>query len=268
MSSERLPTYFISHGGGPWPWLMDEMAGDWSELHRSLRTLPADVGRTPLAVLVVSGHWETPELTVQTNPNPPMLYDYGGFPEFTYHVQYPAPGAPEVASRVAELLSGAGIAVDEDAERGYDHGVFSPFFVVYPDADVPILQLSIKKSYEPEAHLAAGRALAPLRDEDVLIVGSGFSYHNLGQFGPSAAEPSTQFDDWLTATLVDSSPTDRTARLHEWDTAPSARIAHPAEDHLVPLMVAVGAAESDPGTRIYHEDDFMGGIASSSYRFG
>ena len=268
MADQRLPTYFISHGGGPWPWLMDDMPGDWSELHRSLRTLPADVGVTPRAVLVISGHWETPELTVQTNPQPPMLYDYGGFPEFTYHVQYPAPGSPEVAARVAELLSGAGIAVAEDAERGYDHGVFSPFVVVYPDADVPILQLSIIKGYDPEAHLAAGRALAPLRDEGVLIVGSGFTYHNLRQFGPSAAVPSKQFDDWLTAALVDVAPAERTSRLLEWETAPSARIAHPAEDHLVPLMVAVGAAESDEGTRIYHEDDFMGGIASSSYRFG
>jgi aromatic ring-opening dioxygenase catalytic subunit (LigB family) len=266
--SSRLPTYFISHGGGPWPWLMDDAPGDWSALHQSLRTLPADVGATPRAVLAISGHWETPEFTVQTSPNPPMLYDYGGFPEFTYHVQYPAPGSPEVAARVVELLGSAGIHAATDDERGYDHGVFSPFVVVYPDADVPILQLSITKGYDPEAHLAAGRALAPLRDEGVLIVGSGFTYHNLRQFGPSAAVPSKEFDDWLTRALVEVDPAERTEQLLVWDTAPSARIAHPAEDHLVPLMVAVGAAESEPGRRIYHEPDFMGGIASSSYRFG
>ena len=268
MTTDRLPTYFISHGGGPWPWLMDDMPGDWSALHSSLQRLPDDVGRTPRAVLAISGHWETPEFTVQTNPNPPMLYDYGGFPEFTYQVQYPAPGSPEVAERVVGLLSGAGIPVGEDSARGFDHGVFSPFVVVYPDADVPILQLSIAKGYDPEAHLAVGRALAPLRDEDVLIVGSGFTYHNLRQFGPSAAVPSKAFDDWLTAALVDATRDERSDLLRRWDTAPSARIAHPAEDHLVPLMVAVGAAESEPGTRIYHEDDFMGGISSSSYRFG
>ncbi len=266
--STRLPTYYISHGGGPWPWLMDQMPGVWDGLHHSLRTLPADVGRTPRAVVVVSAHWWAPEFTVQTNPNPPMLYDYGGFPDFTYHVQYPAPGAPEVAARVSELLTDAGIPVREDPDRGFDHGVFAPFVVVYPDADVPLVQLSIKSGFDPADHLAAGRALAPLRDEDVLIVGSGFSYHNLRLFGAGAAEPSHQFDEWLTAALVAASPDERTELLQRWESAPSARIAHPAEDHLVPVMVAVGAAEGDVGTRIYHEDDVMGGVASSSYRFG
>jgi len=125
--------------------------------------------------------------------------------------------------------------------------VFAPFAVVYPDADVPLVQLSFKSGFDPADHLAAGRALAPLRDEDVLIIGSGFSYHNLRLFGAAAAEPSHQFDAWLTAALVEASPDERTGLLHRWEAAPSVRLAHPAEDHLVPVMVAVGAAEGDAG---------------------
>ena len=263
-----LPTYFISHGGGPWPWLMDQNPGVWDELHASLRAIPSQLGTLPRAILAVSGHWEEPEFTVQTSPNPPMLYDYGGFPEFTYHISYPAPGAPDVAERVRELLEGSGIATGVDAERGFDHGVFAPFFVSYPDADVPILQLSIKRGYDPVDHLRAGNALAPLRDEGVLIVGSGLSYHNLRQFGPSGAEASHLFDRWLSSTLLDQAGQERSRLLTEWETAPGARASHPAEDHLIPLMVAVGAAQDDPADRIYHEDDLMGGLASSSFRFG
>ena len=264
----RLPTYFISHGGGPWPWIKDQMPGDMSVLERSLQDIPRELGVTPRAVLVVSGHWETPRFTVQSSPRPPMLYDYGGFPEFTYHIQYPAPGSPEVAARVRELLDDAGIPNDEDARRGFDHGVFAPLYVVYPEADVPILQLSIRHGYDPDAHLAAGRALAPLRDEGVLIVGSGLSYHNLRDFGPGGAAASRAFEAWLTPTLVERSAEARPTRLRTWDTAPGARHSHPAEDHLIPLMVAVGAAEQDAGVRTYHEDRFFGGITTSSYRFG
>lgn len=267
-SSSRLPTYFISHGGGPWPWIKDLMGGDWSALERSLRSIPLENEVRPKALLLVSAHWETERFTVQRNPSPPMLYDYGGFPEFTYHLQYPAPGSPEVAERTAALLQSAGIPAGFDDRRGFDHGVFAPMYVSYPDADMPIVQLSILHSYDPAAHLAAGRALAPLRDEGVLIVGSGFTYHNLRDFGPGGARASAAFDAWLSPAMVDRSPQERTEALLRWDQAPSARLCHPAEDHLVPLMVAVGAAEDEPGERIYHEATFMGGITSSSYRFG
>lgn len=267
-ATDRLPTYFVSHGGGPWPWMMDRMPG-WERLHESLAALPAELGRTPRAILCVSAHWEEAEFTVQTSPHPPMLYDYGGFPDFTYRIQYPAPGSPEVAERVGELLSDAGIPVGFDGRRGYDHGTFCPLYVSYPNADVPILQLSLRYGLDPEVHLAAGRALAPLRDENVLILGSGFSYHNLGQFfSPAAAGPSKQFDDWLATTMLHSSPDDRTKRLIDWERAPAARACHPREEHLLPLMVAVGAAENEDAVRIYHEDSFMGRLASSSYRLG
>jgi aromatic ring-opening dioxygenase catalytic subunit (LigB family) len=269
MATDRLPTYFISHGGGPWPWIKDLMPGDWTLLESSLQSIPVQVGVTPTAVLTVSGHWEEPDFTVQTNPHPPMLYDYGGFPDFTYRIQYPAPGSPEVAARVVELLDAAGIANDTDPDRGFDHGVFAPLFVMYPDAAVPVLQLSLRTGYDPAEHLAAGRALAPLRDEGVLIVGSGFSYHNLGAMGAAGVAPSRDFAGWLDETLVQGDVERRSPKLLEWDRAPGARFSHPAADHLIPLMVAVGAAEHDAGTRIYHETDVMGaGITSSSFAFG
>jgi len=268
LSDVRLPTYFISHGGGPWPWIKDQMPFDLSVLEASLQAMPGEIGVTPRAVLAVSAHWEEPEFTVQTNSHPPMVYDYGGFPEFTYHITYPAPGSPEVAGRVAELLDTAGLAVQQDPVRGFDHGVFAPFVVVYPEADVPIVQLSIKHGYDPVAHLALGRALAPLRDEGVLIVGSGLSYHNLRLLGPAGETPSRQFDGWLTHALVDADPAERTSALLAWEQAPSARVAHPSADHLIPLMVAVGAAEQDPGVRTYHETSMMGSVTASSFRFG
>lgn len=267
-TANRLPTYFISHGGGPWPWIKDQMPWDLTALEESLQAIPVDIGVTPKAILVISGHWEEAEFTVQTSPNPPMVYDYGGFPDFTYSIQYPAPGSPEVAARVVGLLQSAGIPVREDAERGFDHGVFAPLFAMYPQADVPILQLSLKRGYDVDQHLAVGRALAPLRDEGVLIVGSGLSYHNLRQFGPVGARASKEFDDYLSAALLDGDPAARTEAIRRWEQAPSARVAHPMEDHLVPLMVALGAAEDDPATRTYHEEAFAGGITASSFRFG
>lgn len=267
-SATRLPTYYISHGGGPWPWLKGMMPFDMSMLEASLQAMPEEIGVTPRAVLVVSAHWETPTFTVQTNPAPSMVYDYGGFPDFTYEIQYPAPGSPEVAQRVTELLSGAGIANAQDPVRGFDHGMFAPMYAIYPDADVPMLQLSILHSYDPDAHLAAGRALAPLRDEGVLIVGSGLSYHNLRRFGPAGEVPSREFDGWLSTAVLDTDAAERTKRLQQWASAPSARLAHPAEDHLIPLMVAVGAAEGETAVRTYHETAMAGGITASSFRFG
>jgi aromatic ring-opening dioxygenase catalytic subunit (LigB family) len=165
-------------------------------------------------------------------------------------------------------MAAAGMAVRMDSERGFDHGTFSPLAVIYPDADVPVLQLSLRSGYDPGQHLAVGRALMPLRQEGVLILGSGLSYHNLRNFGPQARDTSTAFDRWLEETLVHAGPDERIARLVAWESAPAARSAHPREDHLLPLMVAVGAAGSDPGSRVYHEDAFMGGIAVSSFRFG
>jgi aromatic ring-opening dioxygenase catalytic subunit (LigB family) len=239
----------------------------YDPLEASLAGIAREVGEKPRAVLVISGHWEEDRATVQSAEKPGMVYDYSGFPPHTYQVKYSAPGSPDVARRVKELLEAAGIPAALDPERGFDHGTFAPLQAMYPEADVPVVQLSLKHGYDPAEHLAIGRALRPLRDEGVLIVGSGLSWHNLRLFGPAARAPSQAFDGWLDATLA-APPAERTRRLERWETAPAARLAHPQEDHLVPLMVAVGAAEDETATRVYHEDGFMGGVSASSYRFG
>ncbi len=263
----KLPTYFISHGGGPWPY-MDEMRQPMARLAASLQAITQEIGAKPKAVLCVSGHWEAPQFTVMSAAHPGMVYDYSGFPEHTYRVQYTAPGAPELAQRVQALLQGAGIGAGLDAHQGFDHGTFAPLVVMFPQADVPLLQLSLKSGCSPAEHLAAGRALAPLRDEGVLILGSGLSFHNLRLRGPQAHAPSRAFDTWLRQTLEGLPPAERSAQLLRWETAPAARIAHPREDHLLPLLVALGAAEGEAATTVYHEDPSAIGWTVSSWRFG
>ncbi len=262
----KLPTYFISHGGGPWPWLPDIRA-HMKALETSLAAMPAEIGVKPKAILMVSGHWEEDDFAVMASAAPPMVYDYGGFPAHTYQIKYGAPGAPDVARRVEQLLKAAGLPTHLDGARGFDHGVFAPMEVMYPAADVPLLQVAIQHSYDPAVHFALGRALAPLRDEGVLIVGSGLSYHNLRLFNPAAKEPSAAFDAWLNKVVM-ADPKTRVQELLRWEQAPSARICHPQEDHLVPLFAAVGAAENEKATRVYHETGIVGGVTASSYRFG
>jgi aromatic ring-opening dioxygenase catalytic subunit (LigB family) len=215
---------------------------------------------------MISAHWEETAFTVMDAPAPGMLYDYGGFPPHTYDVVYPAPGDPALAERVVALIEAAGLPAARDSQRGFDHGAFCTLVPMFPQADVPVVQLSLKRGLDPAGHLALGRALAPLRDEGVLILGSGFSFHNLRLYGPSGREPSAAFDGWLQSVLP--SPAGRAERLLAWAQAPAARIAHPREEHLLPLMVAAGAAEGDAVSCNYHETDFMGGVTASSFRFG
>jgi aromatic ring-opening dioxygenase catalytic subunit (LigB family) len=264
----RLPTYFVSHGGGPWPWMKEQYGQAYAKLEASLVDIPRQVGARPKAVLVVTSHWESEDFAVSSGAAPGMIYDYGGFPPHTYQIHYPAPGQPQLAERVAQLLRDAGQPVRLDAERGFDHGTFSMLAPVYPQADMPVVQLSIRSGYDPATHLAAGRALAPLRDEGVLILGSGLSFHNLRQFGPGGALASHAFDAWLQHVLLELAPSDREQALLHWAEAPYARMAHPREDHLVPLWVALGAAEQEPAACVYHEDAFFGALTVSSFRFG
>jgi aromatic ring-opening dioxygenase catalytic subunit (LigB family) len=265
--ASRLPVVYIPHGGGPWPFVdMGLDPGDVAKLTgylRSLRTLAKD---PPKAVLCVSAHWEERVPTVMTSATPPMLYDYYGFPPASYTITWPAPGHPAVAARVREVLGRAGFETGADDRRGYDHGTFVPLKLTYPAADVPTLQLSLVSSLDAAEHVRLGAALAPLRDEGVLIVGSGMSFHNLRAFrDPRARGVSEEFDGWLRETALLDAPA-RNQRLAGWATAPSARAAHPREEHLLPMMVVAGAAGGDRGT-IAFNDTFMG-VKLSAIQYG
>jgi aromatic ring-opening dioxygenase catalytic subunit (LigB family) len=237
----------------------------WDGLAAHLRGIDARIGVRPKAVLVISGHWETLHPTVNVAQRHKLLFDYYGFPEHTYRLKYPAPGAPELEPRVRELLAEARFELDVEAKRGLDHGVFVPFLLVYPNADVPIMQLSLQQSLDPAVHLAIGRALAPLRSRGVLIVGSGMSYHNLAaMFSGRGAAAAASFDAWLGEAVRDARTRDE--KLIEWKSAPGGRESHPRAEHLLPLMVAAGAADGDAGVRTFGES--IAGNAISGFQFG
>jgi aromatic ring-opening dioxygenase catalytic subunit (LigB family) len=243
--------------------------GTWDRMAAYLRGIAASIGQRPKAILVISGHWEEARPTVLVGRNPTLLFDYYGFPEHTYRLTYPAPGSPELAATVRGLLGEAGIASDEEAERGFDHGVFIPFLLIYPEAEIPVVQLSLRQDLDPAAHLAIGRALAPLRDEGVLIVGSGMSYHNLRYFGsmdPRVLASAERFDDWLTAAVEETDAAQRARALESWSDSPDALLCHPRAEHLAPLFVAAGAAGEDQGRRTY--SDRIMGKAVSGFQFG
>lgn len=261
-----LPTLFIPHGAGPcffMHWTRGP-ADTWDRTAAWLKGLIAGLPERPRAILVVSGHWEAPVFTVGSAARPPLIFDYYGFPESTYRLTFDAPGSPALAARVQTLLGQAGLAAAQDPERGYDHGVFVPLKLVTPEADIPVVQLSLEASLDPELHLAAGRALAPLRDEGVLIVGSGMSWHNMAGFSPAFTAKSQRFDAWLSDAMAD--PARRDAAIRHWADGPHAREAHPREEHLAPLFVAAGAAEGEPGRVAFH--DLAMDVALSGYAFG
>ncbi|HSG57018.1 MAG TPA: class III extradiol ring-cleavage dioxygenase [Paracoccaceae bacterium] len=263
-----LPAYFLSHGGGPWPWLMARDGSPFDALDASLKDLRRELGDRPRAVLLVSAHWEEAVFSFSGAARPPMLYDYYNFPPEMYAIRYDAPGEPALAARAAALLEAGGMAARIDPARGFDHGTFSLMQAIWPEADMPVVQMSIRTDYDPAAHIAAGHLIASLRDDGVAIIGSGLSYHNLRNMGPQAAGPSRAFDHWLQTSLLGKPAAMRETDLVHWTAAPAARLAHPREDHLLPLMVAAGAAREDPATLAYHEDAFLGSMAVSSFRFG
>ncbi len=266
-AAARQPVAFLPHGGGPWPFV-EVGFGERSELDALasyLRSVGALPRTPPKALLVVSAHWEERVPTVMTSPRPPMLYDYYGFPPESYRLTWPAPGDPALATRVRELLEGAGFASAEDPHRGFDHGTFVPLKLAYPAADVPTVQLSLVRGLDPADHLAIGRALAPLRNEGVFVIGSGMTFHDLRAFGPGSAPVAETFDAWLRETGV-ADPAERDRRLLRWFDAPAARRAHPREEHLLPLMVIAGAAGDDRGTVAYNGT--FAGLRLSAYHFG
>jgi aromatic ring-opening dioxygenase catalytic subunit (LigB family) len=262
----RMPTIYIPHGGGPWPWVHVPF-GSPAELAAlkdyliGVAKLPSE---RPKALLVISAHWEENVPTMITAAHPPMVYDYYGFPPEAYTLTWPAPGAPHLAARVRELLTSAGIASNDDPERGFDHGTFVPMKLAYPEPEIPVLQLSLVTGLDPAKHLALGRALAPLRDEGVFIIGSGLSYHNLRAMNPTAREPAQAFDTWL-QDVVPRPQADRDRALTNWSSAPSARAVHPREEHLLPLMVVAGAAGADRATLGF--SGTMNQLRFSAYHF-
>ncbi|MEI7841917.1 MAG: class III extradiol ring-cleavage dioxygenase [Gallionellaceae bacterium] len=266
-----LPSLYIPHGGGPC-FFMDPMPGFpptlWDGMAAFLRSIPSLIGTNPNAVLVISAHWECPVPTVLAPEKFELLYDYYGFPKHTYQLTYPVSGAPDVASRIQALVTQAGFATHQEHKRGLDHGVFIPLKLIYPDADIPIVQLSLLNELDPAKHFAMGRALAPLRDEGVLIVGSGLSYHNLRDFfrpDAMADEASVQFDTWL-GNAITATPAARESALTHWQQAPGAKACHPRSEHLLPLMVVVGAAGEAVG-KITYRESLMGKMVSA-YQFG
>ncbi len=256
MESKAQVVYF-SHGGGPLPILGDPE-------HRAMvdfmRRLPAQL-RRPDVIVVVSAHWEEQAATVLGAEYPRMFYDYYGFPQAAYSIQYPGPGSPELAKRITGLLEEQHIPSKVDAQRGFDHGHFIPLKLMYPEADIPSIQLSLLRGLDPAAHIALGKALRGLGDLNILVIGSGFSFHNLGAFswqsggGPDRANDA--FQDWLIETCTGAMPqAEREQRLTEWEAAPSARSCHPREEHLLPVHVCAGMADK-PATLVF-DDHILG----------
>jgi len=273
-SSARQPAVFVNHGGGPMPIIGDggRGGGPDSELARHLAGLSNELPERPRAVLVVTAHWEESPPAVTGGVRPELVYDYYGFPPQAYapHLTYSPPGAPDVAARAAQLLQSAGFEGSRVAERGYDHGTFIPMKIAFPAEDVPITQVSLVSGLDPAAHIALGRALAPLRDEGVLVVGSGMSFHNMRTFDVESKQ-SLAFDAWLQRACTGSEAGPgvgdrRCAELAGWASAPGGRQAHPREEHLMPLLVCAGAAADDACVMNFHSTIFS--VPVSGFRFG
>lgn len=258
-----MPSLYIPHGGGPC-FFMDDPQGMWTGMERFLRDLAGLLPERPRAILIVTGHWESDGFQLTGTARPDLIFDYYGFPEHTYRLRYPVSGDPALAERAAGLMRDAGLTAGIDPDRGLDHGAFVPLMVAFPDADIPVVEMSLDRGLDPLLAARAGAALRSLRDEGVLIVGAGMSFHNMQAYRQStAAEPSRLFDDWLVS-AVEGPAEGRAERLAGWAEAPAGRYAHPREEHLLPLMVAAGASHG-PGNRIYGEPVL--GTMISGFRF-
>jgi aromatic ring-opening dioxygenase catalytic subunit (LigB family) len=248
---------YFSHGGGPLPILGDE---GHQAMIRFMGDLPARLKR-PDVILVISAHWEESTATLTGASNPSMFFDYYGFPDEAYEIDYPAPGAPDLAHRIANLLGAGGIPARVNQDRGFDHGLYIPLMLMYPDAGIPALQLSLIRGLDPSVHISLGKALRELMHENILVIGSGFSFHNMRAFSWDAdniPDPENDaFQEWLIESCTTPLPQpEREKRLSEWQGAPSARYCHPREEHLMPLHVCLGMAES-PGVKIF-DDHILG----------
>lgn len=256
----RLPTLFISHGA---PDLPIQSGAVQSFLRQLPQTLPQ-----PEAILVVSAHWNSSQPWVSEASRPRTIYDFSGFPNALYQLSYPAPGAPRLAGRVVDLLSEAGFVAATHPNRGLDHGAWKPLMLLYPEAQVPVTQLSIQYQQGPEHHFQLGRALEPLRDEGVLVIASGAATHNLRAFDPSyeASPPSwvTAFDQWLKNAIAQQ---DIPSLLNYRQLAPHAADNHPTEEHLLPLFVALGAGGKGARGQQLHSSYTYGAFSMAAYAF-
>ncbi|WP_321531472.1 class III extradiol ring-cleavage dioxygenase [uncultured Desulfuromonas sp.] len=256
---------YFSHGGGPLPLL----GGSSHQLMvEFMKKLPSRLHR-PEAILVISAHWEEAQATLLGARKPALFYDYYGFSAEAYTLEYPVAGNPALAEKVTSLLDHAGISAAIDHARGFDHGVFIPLTLMYPEADIPVQQLSLLKGLDPARHLALGRALRQLKQENILVIGSGFSFHNLQAFdrpGGDAPDPHNDaFQDWLIDTCTgEYSQLEREQRMVEWQEAPGARYCHPREEHLMPLHTCLAMAEG-PATKIF--DDYILGKRSVAFQW-
>ncbi len=235
---------FLSHGGGPLPLLGD--AGH-REMVECLQSITSDIPK-PSSILIVSAHWEEAFPTITSSPTPSLIYDYYGFPEASYHIEYPCPGNPDLAKKLYKTLEQHGFTPNLNEQRGIDHGVFVPLKIMYPDADIPCVQLSLLNSLDPKQHVQLGKAIQSLSQDNLLVIGSGFSFHNLKAFFSSESDEARKmneaFENWLIDTCSSNviDEIQREKQLVEWSKAPFARFCHPREEHLLPLHVCYGAA--------------------------
>jgi len=263
---DKLPAYFIPHGGGPCFFMEWSPANTWKQMEHYLVSFPAEYLGDIKSILVISAHWEESTVTVTANQNPNLIYDYHGFPPHTYELSWPAAGNPTLAVRIADLLQSADIDCNLDYERGFDHGVFIPLMLSFPSANIPTVQLSLSASLSPKLHLQIGKILEPLRREGVLIVGSGMSFHDVGALmGRRDTNGSKAFNDWLKQAVL-SPPEQREQLLINWEDAPNARKCHPREEHLLPLHVIAGTAFEENATLDY--SDTVLGAKISAFKFG
>lgn len=257
---------YFPHGGGPLPLLGEP---GHAAMNAFLRGFPTTLAK-PDAIVVISAHWEQPVVSITAGSSPELLFDYYGFPPETYEYRYPAPGQPELAARVHGLLGEAGIEARLDPQRGFDHGLFVPLLLMYPEAEIPCIQISLHDSLDAALHLQIGKALASLRGDNLLILGSGFSFHNLRELmskRDAAIDPRNRaFEDWLAQTMSDADldESERERRLAEWIEAPDARFCHPREEHLLPLQVCYGIAQQ-PAATVFQEP--VAGYVASAYRW-
>jgi aromatic ring-opening dioxygenase catalytic subunit (LigB family) len=269
----KYPTVFVNHGGGPLP-----LMGRQNNLVKSMKEvvtklLPKD--RPPSAIVVLSAHWESDPISITAGRNPSLYYDYSGFPPETYHYDYPAPGNPELARQIQNLLTKQGLPSVLDDQRGFDHGVFVPLMIMYPDASIPVVEVSLHKSLDATINMQIGLALEPLREENILILGSGYSFHNMHSFfhpSEKSINASQDFNNWLKDTILLPSSvgseqhphnctTDESSSyyqrrvdlLQQWEKAPGARISHPREEHLLPLFIVAAAGGETATPRLIHD---------------